>query len=454
MATVTKESIGDLHDKVIVKVSKEDYYPSFEKAVKDYSRKANIPGFRKGMVPAGMIKKMYGASIFYDEVVRTVEKELQNYLTEEKPEIFAQPLPLQNDISHIDMANPGEYEFPFELGIKPDITLDALQKAKPVLYKVTVSDQMADDEIEKLVTKYGEMKDAEEVTVPENVLNVIFEESDADGNVSPEATSKDNSILVKYFAESFRNDVIGKKKDDYLVLQLEKAFEEKEREWILSDLGLEKDDPTAGEKFFKMTIVNVALVEKKELNEEFFNTVFPGRELTTPEAFQEALKEDLQKQWDQLSRTQMHDQLYHYLVDAPIQFPDEFLKRWLSVGGEKKKSEEEVEAEYPTFTNQLKWTLLSDKILQANNITVTTDELRGRLRKDVMQYFGQMNLSEDVSWLDSYIDRMMQDEKQTESTYRKILTEKLFEWMDTQVTPDEQEVTSEELLAKQHHHNH
>src|SRR6478672_8038112 len=98
MASVTKERIGNLHDKLTVKISKEDYYPSFEKAIKDYSRKANIPGFRKGMVPAGMVKKMYGASIFYDEVIKAVEKQIQEYMVTEKPDIFAQPLPMDTDL--------------------------------------------------------------------------------------------------------------------------------------------------------------------------------------------------------------------------------------------------------------------------------------------------------------------------------------------------------------------
>ena len=119
MASVNKENIGNLHDKLTVKVSKEDYLPSFEKAIKDYSKKANIPGFRKGMVPAGMVKKMYGASIFYDEVIKSVEKELKNYLVTEKPEIFAQPLPMENDLRKLDMNQPSDYDFPFEIGLKP-----------------------------------------------------------------------------------------------------------------------------------------------------------------------------------------------------------------------------------------------------------------------------------------------------------------------------------------------
>ena len=454
MANVTKENIGNLHDKLTVKVSKEDYYPSFEKAIKDYSKKANIPGFRKGMVPPGMVKKMYGASIFYDEVIKVVEKEIQEYLTKEKPEIFAQPLPMESDMRNLDMSNPADYDFPFEIGLKPEISVDVLSKAKPSLYKVKVTKGMVDEEIEKLITKHGDMKDAETVTGPENVLNVLFEESDAEGNPLPETLSKDNSILVKYFAEDFRPQLYGRSKDEFVVLQLKNAFPEKEREWILSDLGLNKNDSSSEEKFFSMTITKIGLVEKKQLNEEFFNQVFPGKEIKTEETFREAMKEQLQQQWDAASKSQMHDQLYHTLLDTPLTLPDEFLKRWIAIGGEKKKTLEEVEAEYPSFTNQLKWTLISDKIINDNKINVSEEELRNYMKEEIMRYFGQMNMGDNSEWIDSYIDRMMKDEKQIDSSYRKILTEKLFNFIETQVTPVEKQSSPEELLAMQHHHHH
>jgi trigger factor len=454
MASVTKENLGNLHDKLTVKITKEDYLPSFEKAIKDYSKKANIPGFRKGMVPAGMVKKMYGASIFYDEVIKSVEKELQNYLTTEKPSIFAQPLPMESDLRSLDMNNPADYDFPFEIGVKPEVTLDILTTAKPVLHKVKVTPEMVAEEVEKLVTKNGDLKDVETVSAPENVLNVLLEESDADGNVVADGISKDNSILLKYFSEDYQQKLQGKKVSDSIVLQLKDAFPEKEREWILSDLGLTKEDNSALEKFFKMTINKIGLVEKKELNEEFFNQVFPGKELKTEEDFRKTLEEEIQKQWDAASRNQMHDQLYHILLETPITFPDEFLKRWIQNGGEKKKTAEEVEKEYPSFQNQLKWTLISDKIISENQLDVSEEELRDNMKAEIMNYFGQMNLGEDQDWLGSYIDRMMKDEKQVDATYRRMITEKLFNWLEGQVTPEEKETSSEEFLAMQEHHHH
>jgi trigger factor len=284
------------------------------------------------------------------------------------------------------------------------------------------------------------------------VLSVLFEESDAEGNTLPDAVSKNNSILVKYFSEDFRSLLYDKKKDDFVVLQLKNAFSEKEKEWILSDLGLDKNDPSSEEKYFKMTITKIGLVEKKELNEEFFNQVFPGKEIKTEEDFRKAIQEQLQQQWDAASHGQLQDQLYHILLETPLQLPDEFLKRWIAVGGEKKKTSEEVEAEYPSFINQLKWTLISDKIITDNKLDVSEEELRNHMKEEIMRYFGQMNMGGDNQWIESYVDRMMKDEKQVDSSYRKAITEKLFNFIETLVTPLEKETTPEELLAIQHHH--
>ncbi len=328
------------------------------------------------MVPAGMVKKMYGASIFYDEVIKTVEKELQEYLVKEKPEMFANPLPMESDLRKLDMNKPEEYDFPFEIGLKPEITLDALSTAKPTFYKVKVTPEMVDEEIEKLVTKNGDLKDAETVSSPENVLNVLFEESDAEGNVVAEGISKDNSILLKYFSEDYQQKLQGKKVDDSIVLQLKDAFPDKEREWILSDLGLDKEDASSIEKYFKMNITKIGLVEKKELNEDFFKLVFPDKEIKTEEEFRKAIEEEIQKQWDAAGHNQVQDQLYHTLIDAPVEFPESFLKRWLEIGGEKQKTKEQVEEEFPKFKDQLKWTLISDKIIKDNNLEVSPEELR------------------------------------------------------------------------------
>ena len=183
MSTVTRENIGLLTDKIVVKVAKDDYLPSFEKALKEYGKKANIPGFRKGMVPAGLIKKMYGNSVFTDEVLRSVEKELTNYMVNEKLDIFAQPLPLpENDVRTIDMGKPEEYSFAFEVGLKPEFTLPDLATLKPEQYQIQVSDEMINEELDRLQVRNGKMTEPETVSGDDNVLNVLFTEMDENGN--------------------------------------------------------------------------------------------------------------------------------------------------------------------------------------------------------------------------------------------------------------------------------
>jgi len=182
MATVTRENIGLLTDKITVNVSKGDYLPSFEKSLKQYGKQANIPGFRKGMVPAGLIKKMYGNSVFTDEILRTVEKELTTYMSAEKLEIFAQPLPLpENDARQIDINNPADYSFAFEVGLKPSFSLADLPTAQLTKLKVEVTPEMIDEEVDRLRTRNGKMTEPEAVSSDENVLNLHFTETNAAG---------------------------------------------------------------------------------------------------------------------------------------------------------------------------------------------------------------------------------------------------------------------------------
>src|SRR5258708_1444141 len=345
MATVTRENIGLLTEKINVKIEKGDYLPSFKKALKNYGKQANIPGFRKGMVPAGLIKKMYGNSVFTDEVLRTVEKELTTYMSNEKLEIFAQPLPLpENDARQIDISKPDDYSFAFEVGLKPAFNLTDLGQAKLIRYKVDVTDAMIDEEVERVQTRNGKMTEPEAVAGDENVLNLHFTETDANGQPVEGGIVKDNSLLVKYFNEANRPKWIGLKNGDSLIIQLSAAFDEKEREWVLNDLGLSKDDPAAADKYFKAEITKVGLIEKAELNEEFFKTAYPTKELKTPEEFRNTIREEIQAYWDGQSGNQLQHTLYHEILDhTNIEFPEAFLKRWMQTEGEKPKSQAKVE---------------------------------------------------------------------------------------------------------------
>ena len=453
MATVIQQDVAPLHKHLSVTINKEDYLPTFEKSLKEYSRKANIPGFRKGMVPAGLIKKMYGNSLFVDEVLKTVDKEVFQFLETEKLDIFAQPLPVDMKLDQLDVNNPNNYTFTFEVGMKPEFQLPDLSKEKIKRYKVEVADDMINEEVERLRSRYGNMTEPGAVTGDDNVLNVTFIETDASGNEIENGIRKDNSLLVKYFKENFRANLLGKKNEDVILLQLEEAFEGKEAEWVLNDLGI--DSPTG--RHFKMLITKVGMVEPRELNEEFFSQLFPNGEVKTEEEFRKRLAEELQKQWNAESSNQLQHSLYHVLLDhTQIDFPNDFLKRWVKTQGENKeaKTDAEVESEFPNFLNQLKWSLITEKIAQQNQIEVHPDELRQFAKQQLLGYMGMQTLDEEQQWVKDYIDRMMKDRKYVEDAYNRMQTQKIFDWAESNVNADEVPVSKEEFIKMNEAHQH
>lgn len=365
MATVTRENIGVLNDKITVKVGKEDYLSSFEKALRNYGKTANIPGFRKGMVPAGMIKKMHGQAVFTDEVLRAVEKELTKYMTDEKLDIFAQPLPLEdNDARSLDVNNPAEYTFGFEVGLKPDFTIADLSQEKVKYYKVSVTDQMVNDHLDRIRKGYGKKKD--------------------------------------------------------------------------SDAGNED-----------------ANIEPAEINEDLFKAAYPGKDIKNEEELREQIKKDIEEYWTSQSKNQFQHEIYHRLLDhSNITFPEAFLKRWLEMGTDKRKTTEEVEKEYPGFVNQLKWTLINEKIGKDQNLEVTADEIKDFAKKQLFGYMGMQMMDDEQPWVEDYLNRMLQDRKFVDDSFYRIRTEKIFNWAEQQVQREEEEIKSEDFEKMVHDHQH
>ncbi|WP_346237859.1 trigger factor [Niabella insulamsoli] len=464
MATITKEPIGQSHEKISVKIDKADYLPSFEKSLKEYSKKASIQGFRPGKVPAGLIKKMYGASLFTDEVLKSVDKELINHLQEEKAEIFAQPLPLDTDLAKLNVNSPDDYTFEFEIGLKPAFELADLAKADITAYNIDITDEMIEEEVERLQNRYGNMTDKEAVDGANNVLNVTFVETDAQGNEIENGLRKENSLLLSYFKDAVQKELNGKKVGDHIDIVLADAFEDKELEFIASDLGLNKDEDADIKKQFRLNISKISELEKKELNEEFFNQLYPEGDVKTEADFRTKVKDQIFNYWASQSRNQIQDQIFHKLVDqTSIEFPETFLRKWLVTQnaqpqeGQPAKTEEQIDAEMPNFLNQLKWTLISEKIVKDQHIDVKPDELRAFAQAQLFSYMGGMMPNDtEQPWVNDYIDRMMKDRKYIEDAYNRIQSQKVFEWAETQIKPTSQQISADDFskMVNEHQHAH
>ncbi len=453
MATITRENISTLHDKINVTVSASDYNENFEKSLKNYSKNANMPGFRKGMVPTGLVKKMYGQSIFTDEVLKTVEKSLYDYLENEKLEIFAQPTPAdENDAAKLDCNNPKDYTFGFEIGLKPEINIPALSNANITDYEIIITDEMVNNEIERLQSKMGTMSEPETVDNKEIVLNVNFTPSNQNGETEECATAKDNSLLVKYFTPVYQEKLMGKKNNDTIIVLLNDAFETKELEFILQDLGLAKD---GGNVYYNITITKVGLVTPRVLDETFFTETFPNKDIKTLEEAKDILKTDIAAYWKNQTTNQLQDGIYHYWLDnTTFDLPENFLKKWMQTGRDKPYTIEEVETEFPQFTTSLKWTIISDTLNKANGFKVEKEEIKNFALQQVMGYMGITTLDESHGWLHDYANKMMNDKKFIEETYHRVLTEKLFGWATTQVKPVMQQISVEDFTKLISEHKH
>jgi trigger factor len=382
-----------------------------------------------------------------------VEGELNQYLSEEKIEIFAQPLPLDSQLANMDFNNPGTYDFAFEIGLKPNFEIKT-KDIKVKRYKVAVTDEMIQNEVDRIQTRNGKMTEPATADSEENVLNVTFIESDKDGNEVEGGIKKDNSLLIKYFTAATRKKLLGSKTDDTHTIQLSKAFADKELEVIVGDLGITKEDT---DKFFKLLITKVGLVEKAAIDETLFLATYPNEAIKSEEEFRAALKKDIEGYYDQQARNQIHDQIYHSLIeDTKMEFPTAFLKRWLQQGGEKQRTLEEAEKEYPVFQDQLKWTLISGHLMSENKVEVVAEDLKNFAKQQLMSYMGnQMGaMGDNDKWLEDYAVRMMQDKKFVEDSYHRISTDKLFKAIETEVQAKDTPIEAEKFadMLKQHQH--
>lgn len=450
MATVTRSSIGNLHDKLTVKITKDDYLASFEKALKNYGKNANIPGFRKGNVPTGMIKKMYGPSIFADEVLRTANKELEQYLQTEKPVIFAQPLAMPIEKFELDVHNPSDYEFAFEIGLKPEFEVTPLNnKGSISKYNITIDDKLVDLEIENIKRRAGQVENPEFL---EEATDIVYATYQIDGN---EELFEDVITLEKTPAK-LQEVLKGQKADFTYKFNVKETLTAEELAEIAKSV-FKKEAAEIENADLTLTLTKVGRLIPRELDATLFAEVFPTNAVETEAEFRELLKAEIAKEGQRLTNERLQNDIFETLVhQTPIELPTAFLKNWIKRGGEKEKTDEEVEAEYPGFEHQLLWTLISDKLIREYDIKVSYEEVVADLKTKVMAYFGTGNDGEEPEWMAEYLNKMAQDQNTLDEAYRRLLFDQLFAKIAEVAEVAEKEVTGEEFaqIPSVHQHNH
>lgn len=420
---VTKTDIDQLNAILKITIEKSDYQEGVDKQLKDLRHRANIPGFRKGMVPAGLIKKMYGKAVLGDEVNKAINEGIYNYIKENDLNVLGEPLPNEEETPAIDWDADETFVFAFDIALAPEFDVKLNGKNKLTYYEITVDDEAINNRIQSYASRFGDYGEVEEVQDGDFLRGTLTEQKDG-GMVK-----EDGMLMPKYMIDKEQAKLFeGAKKGDVVTFNPKKAYEGNDAE-IASLLGLKKEEVAAIDSDFAFEIKSITRHTDAKLDAELFAKVYGEGNVKDEADFREKIKEELQRNYKQ-------DSDYKFGLDAKaailkkmedITFPDAFLKRWL-LKTDEKLTEEQLEQEYPQMIEGLKWQLATDQLAKHYDIKVEKEDVENYARQiarmQFMQY-GLNNVADDM--LQPYVDDMLKDENQMRGIVNRVAENKIYD---------------------------
>jgi len=435
---ITKENVDALNAVVKVDIIAEDYQPKVTEVLEDYRKKADIPGFRKGHVPMGMVKKQYGKSVMIDEVNKLLQESLNKFLTEEKLDILGNPIPrIQEDFSWDTEA----FSFEFELGLAPEFKVDLSAKKKITQYTIVADDSLIDKEVENLQSRYGKM----------NALDAVTEEANVTGtfvNEEKEINKKSTISLKDIKGKATLKKFIGAKVGDVISLKSKGLFSDDHK--LMGALGLSHDEIHGLSIALAFTIEEVTETELAELDQELFDKLFTDGSVKTVTELREKIQQDAEKQFEQQGDQQLLNAITEYLVEnTKFDLPATFLQKWLATAGENPISEEEAVAEYTKSEKGLRYQLIEGKIMMDNDIKLDqkelTDYAKGFIRTQMAQ-FGNLNPEEKE--LDDIAGRILGNPEEAKRLQEQLISHKLLTFYKENITFKTKKVSYENFVKE------
>jgi len=442
---ISQEKKDNLNAVITINLAPEDYATRVDKAIKDHAKKANIPGFRKGMVPAAHIKRMYGKSILVDEINNLLQDTLNNYLNEQQLDVLGQPLPKMDDSKEYNWDFADSFEFNYEVGLAPEFALDFSSKDKVTQYDIAVDDETLAARVKNLRRSYGKMTNPD-VSADDDVLYAELVQLSPDGSVFEGGIVNTGSIrLDQVQNEEVKKSLIGLKKGDVLVFDVQKAYNN-DAARVAAILGVDEADAAEVKSNFQLTVKNVNRLDEADLTQEFFDKLFGEGEVKTEEEFTAKVKGEVEMMMQQDSDRKLQNDVYKYAVDkVSFELPDEFLKRWLKATNEN-LSEEELQGGYADFAKGLKWTLIGNKIIKDNSIEIKYEDVfataKQRLDAQFRMYSPQP-LAEDQ--LAQYTVQFLQNKENANRIFDEVKGQKVIDYIRGVITIDHKATTSEEF---------
>jgi trigger factor len=442
---ITRENIDDLNAIITVKIEKPDYEEKVETVLKDYRKKANIKGFRPGMVPIGLIKKMYGRAVEIDEINKVVTENIQKYLTDEKIEILGDPLPKPNDQEVIDFDTQEEFTFSFEIGLTPVIDVKLSKKNKVNQYEIIIDDKMKTDALENYTRRYGQIK-KEELTEEKDVIKGKIEELDDKGNlVENGIKAEDSSLSIDIIKDKkIKKQFIGKHLNDTLDFDIKKAYPNDTE--IAGILHKKKEEVAEIGSNFRFTINDITRFYPAERGKELFDKIYGEGVVTTKEEFMKKIEDEITVNLKRESDFKaMMDIKALALEKTDFQLPEEFLKKWLLRVNEK-TTQEQIDKEFYSFKKDLKWQLVRNKVARDNDIKISEEELLAEAANITRYQFQQYGLFYATDeQINNYAKETLKKDEDAKRVADKILEEKVILIMKDMVKLEEKSVTVEEF---------
>ncbi|MFA6275281.1 MAG: trigger factor [Pedobacter sp.] len=444
---ITQEKVDDLNAVVKITIAPEDYSPRVEKALKEQAKKANLPGFRKGMVPVAHMKRMYGKSILVEEINNMLSENLSKHLTDNKVEVLGQPLPVMDDTKEFKWDNTDEFEFNYELGLAPKVDVEITSKDKFLAYNVKADNETLEARIKNIRKSYGKMTNPE-VSAEGDVLYADLAQLSPDGAIFEGGITSTGSIRLDLVTDKkILKSLVGLKKDDVLELDIQKAFDNNETV-IAKLLNIGEEDAKDLKSKFQVTVKNVNRLEESDLNQEFFDKIF-GAGLVTDEAgFRAKITEEIESMFKQDADRKLQNDIYTQLTEqTKMQLPDEFLRKWLKATNEK-LTDEELEQGYADFAKNLKWTLIENKIITDNGIKIEYKDVfetaKQRLDAQFRMYSPQP-MPEDQ--LAQYTTTFLQEKENANRIFDEVKALKVFEYIQSVATLDKKDIDYNKFIA-------
>ncbi|MDR0691550.1 MAG: trigger factor [Prevotellaceae bacterium] len=434
---ISQHNTDDLTATITLNIEKADYEPHVKKSLNEYRRKADIKGFRPGMAPMSLIEKMYGKNALLDEVQKIILENLNKYIEENKLHLLGDPLPNEDERQKINWDAPGDMEFKFDIGIAPNVDLTFTDKDKIPYYKVTVTDGDRNGYTEHMRRKYGNMVDMEEAGEDDFIKATLTQ---------GEHIIEDGYISLKTIQdEALKKPFLGKKVGDEFDVDVKKTFTNETD--LAALLKVEKEELAKFEPEFHIKITEVKRFAPAELNQELYDILFGKDEVKSEEEFNGKVNALLANEYAKESE-------YRFAIDAreeivkkaQLKLPESFLKRWMLYSNEGKLTAEQIDKDFNSFANDLRWQIICGYLTKTHELKVTEEDLLAHALKIARYQFSMYGIhNAPDEQLEHYAKSILANEKELKRIYEKAEEDKVMAYIKSVVTLDEKEITSEEL---------